>query len=268
MYELHRLYQIQKDLIAQFQREEFNGCPRYADALQPRSSASQVLLGDVKRACQSVTPISGHDHKQSSIDLINGSSSQYSVSGAPSRHNNVRSQNKMLDLQLPADVYADNDDDVEILEVRPSKSLSLVNGSILNGNVNLNIENSEGSWITDMQAHHSSAAYILNKPVEESSSMKVTDFFGVGTSASQNQHYVSQGVNLNTLSLEGKLKEKCAGKISLSRFFGANDDTRHCNSFRQRKDCKICTPFFTASFIASCLNHYLTTILFFSRFQC
>ncbi|PUZ67595.1 hypothetical protein GQ55_3G448500 [Panicum hallii var. hallii] len=236
VYELHRLYKIQKELMAQFQREEFNGCPRYADALQPRSSPSQVLLGDVKQVCQTVTPISGHDHKQSSIDLINESSSQYSVSGAPLRHNNVRSQNKMLDLQLPADVYADDDDDVEILEVRPSKSLPLVNGSILGGNVNLNIENSEGSWITDMQAHHSSAAHILNKPVEESSSMKMTDFFGVGTSASQNQHYVSQGVNLNILSLEGKLKEKCVGKISFSRFFGANEDARHCNSFGQRKD--------------------------------
>jgi len=236
VYELHRLYKIQKELMAQFQREEFNGCARYADALQPRSSPSQILLGDVKRVCQTVSPISEHDHKQSSIHLIKESSSQYSVSGAPLRNKNVRSQNKMLDLQLPADVYADDDDDVEILEVRPSKSLALVNGSILGGNLNLNIENSEGSWITDMQAHHSSAAHILNKPVEESSSTKVTDFFGVGTSASQNQHYVSQGVNLNTLSLEGKLKEKCAGKISLSRFFGANDDTRHCNSFRQRKD--------------------------------
>jgi hypothetical protein len=109
-----------------------------------------------------------------------------------------------------------------------------------------------------MQAHHSSAAHILNKPVEESSSMKMTDSFGVGTSASQNQHYVSQGVNLNILSLEGKLKEKCVGKISFSRFFGANEDARHCNSFGQRKDGKICTPFFAASFIASCLNHYLT----------
>jgi hypothetical protein len=170
----------------------------------------------------------------------------------------------MLDLQLPADVYADDDDDVEILEVRPSKSLPLVNGSILNGNVNLNIENSEGSWITDMQAHHSSAVHILNKPVEESSRMKITDFSGVGTSASQNQHYASQGVNLNLLSLEGKLKEKCVGKISFSRFFGANNDTRHCNSFRQRKDGNICTPFFAVSFIASCLNHYQCMLMYFT----
>ncbi|RLN30927.1 uncharacterized protein C2845_PM05G13800 [Panicum miliaceum] len=251
VYELHRLYKIQKELMAQFQREEFNACPRYADALQPRSSASQVLLGDVKQVCQTVTPISGHDHKQSSIDLINESSSQYSVSGVPLRHNNVRTQNKMLDLQLPADVYADDDDDVEILEVRPSKSLPLVNGSILGGNVNLNIENSEGSWITDMQAHHSSAAHILNKPVEKSSRMKITDFFGVGTSASQNQHYVSQGVNLNLLSMEGKLKEKCVGKISFSRFFGTNENTK-----QRKDDSNASMAWYKQSCSGSSMGHY------------
>ncbi|CAN6338708.1 unnamed protein product [Urochloa humidicola] len=185
VYELHRLYKTQKELMARFQREEINGCPRYTDALQPRSSASQ----------------------------------------------------------LSADVYADDDDDeVEILEVRPSKSLPWVNGPALGRNFNLNLENSEGSshveksWITDIQAHHNSAAHILNKPVEESSNMKITDFLGVGTSASQNQHHVSQGVNLNLLNLEGKLKEKYVGKISCSGFFGANKDIRHSNSFQQRKD--------------------------------
>jgi hypothetical protein len=248
VYELHRLYRTQKEIMAQFQREQFKGCPRYAEALQPRSSASQILLEDVHRVRQTGTPISEHNLKQSSINLINESSSQYSVSGAPLRHSDVRSQKKMLDLQFPADVFADDDDEVEILEVRPSKRLPWVSGYVLGRNVNLNLENSEvsshveKSWITE--AHHSSAAHILNKPVEESSSVKITDFLGVGTSASQNQHYVSQGVNLNLLSSEGKLKEKCAGKISCSRFSGANEDIRHSNSFRQRKDGKICTPFF------------------------
>ncbi|CAN6329561.1 unnamed protein product [Urochloa humidicola] len=200
VYELHRLYKIQKELMVRFQREEINGCPRYADALQPRSSASQ----------------------------------------------------------LPADVYADDDDDeVEILEVRPSKSLSWVNGPALGRNFNLNLENSEGSshveksWITDIQAHHSSAVHILNKPVEES-------FLGVGTSASQNQHHVSQGVNLNLLNLEGKLKEKYVGKISCSRFFGANEDIRHSNSFQQRKDdSNASMTWYKQNRNGSSIRHYL-----------
>jgi len=240
VYELHRLYKIQKDLMARFQREELNGCSSYADVLQPRSSASQALVVDVKGMQQTANPISGHDPKQSCIDLINETSSQYSVSGTPLRHNNVRSQKKMFDLQLPADVYADGDDDVEILEARPSKSLPVANGSVLFGNVKLNLQSSEGyshmkSWSTDIQAHHSSAAHILNKPVEESSSMNITDFLGAGISAPQNQHYV-QGVDLNLIRLEAKLKEKCAGKASGSRFFGENEEIRNIKSFQQRKD--------------------------------
>lgn len=233
--------------MARFQREELNGCSSYADVLQPRSSASQALVVDVKGMQQTANPISGHDPKQSCIDLINETSSQYSVSGTPLRHNNVRSQKKMFDLQLPADVYADGDDDVEILEVRPSKSLPVANGSVLFGNVKLNLQSSEGyshmkSWSTDIQAHHSSAAHILNKPVEESSSTNITDFLGAGISAPQNQHYV-QGVDLNLIRLEAKLKEKCAGKASGSRFFGENEEIRNIKSFQQRKDGKISTVF-------------------------
>ncbi|KAF8775517.1 hypothetical protein HU200_004527 [Digitaria exilis] len=41
VYELHRLYKTQKELMAQLQRKEFSCSPRYADALQPGSSASQ-----------------------------------------------------------------------------------------------------------------------------------------------------------------------------------------------------------------------------------
>ncbi|KAF0887682.1 hypothetical protein E2562_002376 [Oryza meyeriana var. granulata] len=63
----------------------------------------------------------------------------------------------MLDLQLPADAYADNDDnddDVEIIEEKPAKILPRINGSVLGGVVKLNLGNSEGSshmeksWIT------------------------------------------------------------------------------------------------------------------------
>lgn len=241
VYELHQLYKIQKELMARFQIEELNGCPSYAGLLQPRSSPSQALLDDVKGMRKTVNPISGHDPKQSCIDLINESSSQYSVSGTPLRHNNVRPQKKMIDLQVPADVYTDNDDDVEILEVRPSKRLPGANGSVLLGNVNLSLQNSEGyshmkSWSTDIQAHHSSTAHILNKPVEDSSSMNRSNFLGVGISAPQNHHYASQGVNLNPISLEAKLKEQCAGKASGSRFFGTNEEIRNNNPFQHRKD--------------------------------
>ncbi|XP_062202997.1 uncharacterized protein LOC133905269 [Phragmites australis] len=236
VYELHRLYKIQKDLMAQFQREEFNGYLRYADTLQQRSYASNAPSGDVQRVWQIETPISGHDLKQSSIDFMNESSSQYSVNVAPLWHNNVRPRKKMLDLQLPADVYAD--DDVEILDEKPLKSFPGTNGSVLGGSV-INLGNSESShvqksWITDIQLQHDSSMDKLNKPVEESSNMKITDFLGVRISTSQNQH-VSQGVNLNLLGLQGNLREKCVGKVSDSSFIGANEEIKHSNS-RQRKD--------------------------------
>ncbi|XP_062203973.1 uncharacterized protein LOC133906183 [Phragmites australis] len=241
VYELHRLYKIQKDLMAHFQREEFNGYPRYADTIQPRSYASQAPPGDVKGVWQTRNPMFGHDLKQSSIQFMNESSSQYSVSGASLRHNNITSRKKMLDLQLPADVYADDDDDVEILGEKPLKSLPGANGSVLGG-VKPNVGNSEGSshvkksWSIDIQPHHNSAVHILNKPVEESSDTKIMDFLGFGISASQNKHYMSRGVNLNLLSFEGNLKEKYVGKVSGSRSFGSNEEIRHNNSFRQRKD--------------------------------
>ncbi|WVZ90915.1 hypothetical protein U9M48_037168 [Paspalum notatum var. saurae] len=265
VYELHRLYKIQKELMAQFQRKEFNGCPTYADALQPKPSASHALLGDAKGVWQNANPISGHDIKQSSI-VINESSSQYSVSGTPLRHNNVRSQKRILDLQLPADVYAaDDDDDVEILEVRPSKSLAGANDSLLGANVRFNFKNSESSshmeksWITDINGHHSLAGHILNKPVDEPSSMKMTDFLGVGISASQNQHYVPKGVNSNLLSFEGKLKGKCVGKVSGSRLFGANEEIRHSNSFQQNKgDSNASMAWYKQHCTGSSMGHYST----------
>jgi hypothetical protein len=249
VFELHRLYKIQKDLMAQFQGQgkEFNGYSRYANTLQSKSYASQP--GDLNGAWRTGTPISPHDLKQSSTDFMNETSSQYSVNGASLRCSNVRSRKKMLDLQLPADVYADDDDDVKILEEKSSKYLPGNNGSVHGGNVNINLGNSdskhvEKSWTTDIQPQHNSAVHIFNKPVEESSNMKITDFLGVGISNSHKQHHLSQGVNLNLLALQSNSREKCAGNMSASSFFCANKELRNINSFRQRKDGKVSVPLF------------------------
>jgi hypothetical protein len=250
VFELHRLYKIQKDLMAQFQGQgkELNGYSSYADTLQSRSYASQP--GDLKGVWQTGTPISDHDLKQSSTDLMNETSSQYSVNGASLRCSNVRPRKKMLDLQLPADVYADDDDDdVKILEEKSSKHLPGTNGSVHGGNVNINLGNSdskhvEKSWTTDIQLPHNSAVHIFNKPVEESSNMKITDFLGVGISNSHKQHHLSQGVHLNHLALQRNSGEKCAGNMSASSFFCANKELRNINSFRQRKDGKVSVPLF------------------------
>ncbi|XP_006664139.1 uncharacterized protein LOC102707360 [Oryza brachyantha] len=237
VYELHRLYKTQKDLMAQFKSQECNGYPRSADTLHARSYSSQATSGDVKRVWHVVPPTSGHDIKQSSINFAKGN-------GAPLINNNGRSSKKMLDLQLPADAYADDDDDdddVEILEEKPATILPRTNSSV-GGIVKLNPGNSEGcsymekSWITGLHPQHASTVNVLNKAAEESSSMKMPDYIGAGTSTSQSQRYSSGRVNLNHQSLEDNMREKLIGEASGSNFLGANEETRHNNSFNHRKD--------------------------------
>lgn len=239
--------------MAQFQREECNGYPRSADMLQARSYSSQATSRDVKRVCQVMPPTSGNDIKQSSINFAKGS--EYARNGAPlMNNNNGRSTKKMLDLQLPADAYADDDDDddddVEILEEKPAKILPRINGSVVGGIVKLNVGNSEGSshmeksWIAGLHPQHVSTVNVLNKAVEESSSMKMPDFLGVGTSTSQSQRYSSGRVNLNHLSLEDTMKEKRIGEASGSNFFGANEEVKRNSSFNNKTDCKIPNLFF------------------------
>uniref|UniRef100_A0A0D9W9Y2 Uncharacterized protein n=1 Tax=Leersia perrieri TaxID=77586 RepID=A0A0D9W9Y2_9ORYZ len=147
VYELHQLYKTQKDLMAQFQREECNVYPRSADTLQARSYSSQATSGDVKRAWQVMSPTSGYDITQSSINFGKGSE------------------------------YA-----------------------------------------------------------EESSSIKMQDFFGLGASTSQSQCYSSDRVNLNHLGLEENMKEKRTGEASDSNFFGANEEIKRNNSFNHKTD--------------------------------
>jgi hypothetical protein len=231
--------------MAQFQGEEFNGYLRYTNTLQSRSYASP---GNVNGASRTGIPISDHDLKQSSTDFMTETSSQYSVNGASLRCSNVRSRKKMLDLQLPADVYGDDDDNVEILEGKPSKHLAGTNGSVHGGNVNLNLGNSvskhvEKNWATDVQPQHNSAVYILNKPLKEASNMKTTDFLAVEISNLHKQDHLPQGVNLNLPALQGNLREKCAGKVS------ANKELRHINSFGQQKDGKVSVPFLLMLFV-------------------
>ncbi|KAL5224370.1 hypothetical protein ABZP36_011009 [Zizania latifolia] len=243
VYELHRLYKTQKDLMTQFQREECTGYPRSADTLQTRYYSSQATSVDVKRVWQVLPPISGHDTKQSSVNFAKGL--EHGQNGSPLRNNNDRSTKKMLDLQLPADAYADDDDDdndVEILEEKPVKIFPRSNGSVLGGIFKLNLGNSEGSshmeksWITGLHLPHVLAANVLNKTAEESCSMKMLDFLGVGTSTSQSHHYSSGRVNPNYLSLEDNMKEKCIDEACGSNFFGVNEEIMHSNSFSHKKD--------------------------------
>uniref|UniRef100_A0A0D9Y0T1 Uncharacterized protein n=1 Tax=Leersia perrieri TaxID=77586 RepID=A0A0D9Y0T1_9ORYZ len=174
VYELHRLYRTQKDLMAQFQREECNGYPRTTDTLQARSYSSQATSGDVKRVWQVMPPTSGHDIRQSSINFGKGSDEGSS--------------------------------------------------------------HMEKSWITGLHPQHVSNTNVLNKTAEESSSMKMPDFLGVGTSTSQSQRYSSGRVNLNHLSLEDNMKEKRTGEASGSNFFGANEEIKRNNSFNHKTD--------------------------------
>ncbi|KAL6623532.1 hypothetical protein ACP70R_033411 [Stipagrostis hirtigluma subsp. patula] len=253
VYELHRLYKTQKDLMAQFQREESNSSPSYLDTSQP-SYLSQTPSDNLKTAWQAE-----HDLKQSSVYLMKGTGSQYSANGTPLKNNNVRSSKKMLDLQLPAHVYAD-DDEVEILDEKPSKSMPWTSGSVLGGNAKLNHGSSEGSshversWITDIKPPHSSVINTLNKQVEESSYIRTTDFCGVGISTAQNQHHLSGGVKIN---------DQCAGKLS-----GANEEIWHNNSFRSKMDepnTSMAWLNYKQNGIESSMRHYMVGRLTFNQ---
>ncbi|CAM0949363.1 unnamed protein product [Alopecurus aequalis] len=226
--ELHRLYKVQKNLMAlQCRREELDGHS------QGRSYPSSS--GGIRRAQQVGRPV-GHDMKNQYEYFIKGKNLARSLNGVSLRHSNRGSTKKMLDLQVPAEACADDsDDDVVMFWEKPAMSLPGNNGPVLGSNVKLNIEASSRmnkNWITGLQPSDVSTVNVLNIEVAGSSSSKRIDFPRVGASSSQNQCYSSATMNLNLQSLD----EKHVGAASGSKFFAANEETSHSNSYSHTKD--------------------------------
>ncbi|CAM0876340.1 unnamed protein product [Alopecurus aequalis] len=79
VYELHRVYRIQRDLMKQYQNEEMNACPRAEDASQ-RNSPSQVPVHGAKMVITAAVN-NGISH---SLKFLREGSVQSSPNGFPS----------------------------------------------------------------------------------------------------------------------------------------------------------------------------------------
>jgi hypothetical protein len=183
--------------------------------------------GDIRKA-QQVGPPVGKSMKKPSENFMKGKNLAYSSNGVSLRHSNNMSKKKVQDIHVPADTCADDsDDDVEIVWERPG--LPRYNGSLLGTNVKLNIEGSSRmnkKGITGLQPSDVSNVNILNNEV-------------VGTSSTMKRIDSSGRINLNLSSSEDNLEEKRVAAASGSKFFVANEETRHSNSYNHKKDGKI-----------------------------
>jgi len=119
VYELHRVYKIQKDMMNQHQSKEVYSYPTLAVASHT-NSPSQGPPNGVKMMWQMpVPPVSTtyrkavgehNDTNQSSMKFLREGSVQSSPNGFLSSDAGPRSRQGTFDLQLPADHYIDDDD--------------------------------------------------------------------------------------------------------------------------------------------------------------
>lgn len=155
VYELHRLYRIQRDLMNEFRKKELqrNQIPVGA-SFSTGPSASQIMTEDGKKwhvssfpegnSTCAKTSISGVEGVHSPLGSIKGMSKQAGPFPSPdgcslkdvevleSRPSKVR--RKMFDLQLPADEYIDSDESEKLSDEKISgPTLSLPGRSRRNG---------------------------------------------------------------------------------------------------------------------------------------
>ncbi|ONM09535.1 hypothetical protein ZEAMMB73_Zm00001d034080 [Zea mays] len=119
VYELHRVYKIQKDMMKQHQRKEVYSYPTLAGASHT-NSPSQVPPNGAKMMWQMpVPPVSTtyrkaigehNDTNQSCMKFLREGSVQSSPNGFLSSDAAPRTRQGTFDLQLPADHYIDDDD--------------------------------------------------------------------------------------------------------------------------------------------------------------
>uniref|UniRef100_M8BF39 Uncharacterized protein n=1 Tax=Aegilops tauschii TaxID=37682 RepID=M8BF39_AEGTA len=215
VYELHRLYKVQKDLMAlQCRGGESKG---YSKAI-----SYSLPSGGIRRV-QQMGPPAGHDTRKPSGKFMKGKNIERSLNRVSMRHSNSGSTKEML-LQVPADAD-DSDDDVVTVWENPAKSLPRNSGSVVGTNLKLSIERTspmDKNWATGLQPSGVSTVNALNKKVIGSSStMKKTNFPSVGASSSKNQCY----------SYGHKLKDRSSGMEWLThKKTGVDSSTAHYQS--------------------------------------
>lgn len=206
--ELHRLYQVQRDLMDEIRRkEQFKRRIPYEASSSSSPVPSQLQCEDVQRwngprlplanslCCR--PPISGPDTIQSSPHSTKGKSIRAGPSPSPFRNcyspNNsevsesrpTKSRRRMLDLQLPADEYIDPDEVEQFDDAKVSDNIRRSpdkNGNFASENNGKLFLNYPGRF--DSHASKPKALADLNEPlhVEEITAVSSVDFLGCGVS--------------------------------------------------------------------------------------
>jgi len=104
VYELHRVYRIQRDLMKQYRHEEMHACPRVEDASR-RNSPSQVPLHGAKM----IVTAAVNNGKGQSLKFLREGSVQSSPNGFPSGDAALQTKQGVIDLDLGADNCFEHD---------------------------------------------------------------------------------------------------------------------------------------------------------------
>ncbi|KAK3149282.1 hypothetical protein QOZ80_3AG0215300 [Eleusine coracana subsp. coracana] len=151
VYELHRVYKLQRDMMKQYQSKEVYSYPMLTDTSQT-NSPSQVPQHGAKRTWQMVAPpaatayrkapaVENNDTNQSSIKFLREGSVQSSPNGLPSSDVAPKSKQHTFDLRLPADHYVDDDN---MSENKPIDFLGLTSDMKPQNDADLTLVGGEG----------------------------------------------------------------------------------------------------------------------------
>nr|CAD1819455.1 unnamed protein product [Ananas comosus var. bracteatus] len=247
VYELHRLYRIQKDLMQEFQKKELFRYPMSANTSNSNSFSSQMPCNGAKLNWQMPlfhtgyenSPITQKNEIKSSLNFLKEGSVQSSPNGITK---------KMFDLRLPADAYIDNEEEERSL--KKNKSIRIDNGNDIKltlGSVN-GFNCRADSWVSDsltQNNHNNQKMADLNQPFRETYCEGVadsasTDFLGMKKFSTENHlHHSSTRWNTGVLAFQRDLfKEKRVDEGSSSYFFDVNTKIRQENSFITRENGK------------------------------
>lgn len=213
VYELHRLYRVQRDLMDEFRRkEQIKRRIPYETSSSSSPVPSQLQYEDVQRWNGPTFPLSNSvcgrplisvpDAVHSSPYSAKGKSIQagpstlpncYSPKNSESESRPTKLRRRMLDLQLPADEYIDTDEVEQSNDVKDSDNISPSpdkNRKFATGNGKLSMvypgktECQGDASRSDLHVSKSRALADLNEPlhVEEATSVSSVDFLHCGGS--------------------------------------------------------------------------------------
>ncbi|TVU11067.1 hypothetical protein EJB05_44629 [Eragrostis curvula] len=149
VYELHRVYKLQRDMMKQSQSKEVYAYPMLTDTSQtnspsqvPQNGATMVWQMQVLPASTTCrkAPVEHNNTNQASIQFLREGSVQSSPNGFPSSDAAPKRRQHTFDLQLPADHYVDDDN---VSESKPIDFLGLTSDSKLQNDADLTLVSAE-----------------------------------------------------------------------------------------------------------------------------